>query len=416
MGEEKRNKVNRNKIFVIIALTIILVYVCYTTYLLVKQPTDTFTVEKGTLYLEENAEGYVIRKEEVVKGENYKNGMEQIAIEGEKVAKNQSVFRYYSNDEENLKEQIAELDKKIEEALANENTAIYSSDLKILENQIDDKIKDLSELTDMNEVADYKKQIGDLVTKKAKMAGELSPSGSYIKELIEERSEYESQLNSGSEYVKAPSSGVVSYRVDGLEDTLGAIELTSLSESYLQNLNLKTGKMIAVSDESGKVMDNFSCYLATILNSDKSKEAKIGDKVKISFSGEREVSAEIKYIRPEESGNMLIVLETNELTAELINYRKLSFNLIWWSYSGLKVPNQAIKEKDGLQFVVKNRVGYSNEILVKVLRKNDNYSIVTSYTTDELKELGYSPEEISSMKKINLYDEILLNPKVKEEK
>ena len=163
--------------------------------------------------------------------------------------------------EENLKEQIAELDKKIEEALANENTAIYSSDLKILENQIDDKIKDLSELTDMNEVADYKKQIGDLVTKKAKMAGELSPSGSYIKELIEERSEYESQLNSGSEYVKAPSSGVVSYRVDGLEDTLGAIELTSLSESYLQNLNLKTGKMIAVSDESGKVMDNFSCYL-----------------------------------------------------------------------------------------------------------------------------------------------------------
>ena len=268
----------------------------------------------------------------------------------------------------------------------------------------------------MNEVADYKKQIGDLVTKKAKMAGELSPSGSYIKELIEERSEYESQLNSGSEYVKAPSSGVVSYRVDGLEDTLGTIELTSLSESYFQNLNLKTGKMIAVSEECGKVMDNFSCYLATILNSDKAKEAKVGDKVKISFSGEKEISAEIKHIKPEENGNILIVLEVNELTEELINYRKLSFNLIWWSYSGLKVPNQAIKEKDGLQFVVKNRIGYSNEILVKVLRKNDNYSIVTSYTTDELKELGYSPQEISSMKKINLYDEILLNPKIKYEK
>ena len=416
MGKEEGNKINRNKIFVIIALTIISVYVCYTTYLLVKQPTDTFTVEKGTLYLEEATEGYVIRNEEVVKGENYKNGMEQIAVEGEKVAKNQSVFRYYSNNEEILKEQIAELDKKIEEALSNENTAIYSSDLKILEDQIDEKIKDLSELTNMNEVADYKKQIGDLVTKKAKMAGELSPSGSYIKELIEERSEYESQLNSGSEYVKAPSSGVVSYRVDGLEDTLGTIELTSLSESYFQNLNLKTGKMIAVSEECGKVMDNFSCYLATILNSDKAKEAKVGDKVKISFSGEKEISAEIKHIKPEENGNILIVLEVNELTEELINYRKLSFNLIWWSYSGLKVPNQAIKEKDGLQFVVKNRIGYSNEILVKVLRKNDNYSIVTSYTTDELKELGYSPQEISSMKKINLYDEILLNPKIKYEK
>lgn len=410
MGKERRDKVNHNKIFVMISLTIISVYVLYTTYLLVKQPTDTFTVENGTLYLEENVEGYVIRKETVVKGENYKNGMEQIAIEGEKVAKNQSIFRYYSNNEENLKEQIAELDKKIEEALANENTSIYSSDLKILEGQIDDKIKNLSELTDINSVVDYKKQISDLVTKKAKMAGELSPSGSYIKELIEERSEYERQLNSGSEYVRAPSSGVVSYRVDGLEDTLGAIELSSLSEGYLQNLNLKTGKMIAVSEESGKVIDNFSCYLVTTLNSDKAKEAKVGDKVKVAFSGEKELSAEIEYVKPEENGIVLIVLEVNELTEELINYRKLSFNLIWWSYSGLKVPNQAIKEQDGLQYVVRSRVGYSNKILVKVLRKNDNYSIVTSYTTDELKELGYSPQEISALKKITIYDEILLNP------
>lgn len=414
MGKESRKKVNQNKIFIVIAFSAISIYVLYATYLLVKQPTDTFTVENGTLYLEENTEGYIIRKETVVKGENYKNGMEQIAVEGDKVAKNQSIFRYYSNNEESLKENIAELDGKIEEALAKENTSIYSSDLKILEGQIDDKIENLSSLTDINDVTDYKKQISDLVTKKAKMAGELSPSGSYIKDLIEERSEYESQLNSGSEYVKAPSSGVVSYRVDGLEEALGAIDLTSLSQSYLENLNLKTGKMVAVSEESGKVIDNFSCYIVTILNSEKSKEAKVGDKVNVSFSGDKEISAEIEYIKPEENGNVLIVLETNELTEELINYRKLSFNLIWWSYSGLKVPNEAIKEENGLQYVVRSRVGYSNRILVKVLRKNENYSIVTSYTTDELKELGYSPQEISSLKKITLYDEILLNPNLEK--
>ena len=410
MKNKSKRNAKQNKIFVTIALTLIFGYVLYTTYLLVKQPTDTFTVENGTLYLEENVEGYIIRNETVVKGENYKNGMEQIAVEGEKVAKNQSIFRYYSNNEESLKERIAELDVKIEEALTKENTSIYSSDLKILEGQIDDKIISLNELTNINEIIEYKKQISDLVTKKAKMAGELSPSGSYIKELIEERSKYESQLNSGSEYVKAPNSGVVSYRVDGLEETLGNLDFSTLSESYLQNLNLKTGKMIATSEESGKVIDNFSCYIVTILNSDKSKEAKIGDKLKISFSGEKEISAEIKYIKPQENGSNLIVLEAKELSEELINYRKLSFNLIWWSYSGLKVPNQAIKEKDGLQYVVRSRAGYLNKILVKVLRKNDNYSIVTSYTTDELKDLGYSTQEISSFKKITIFDEILLNP------
>lgn len=406
-----KNRTVNNRIFVQITATILFIYVSYVTYLLVKQPTDTFRVDNGTLFLDETVEGYIIRNETVVKGENYKNGMEQIALEGEKVAKNESMFRYYSNNEENLKEKIAELDIKIQDALEKDNSSIYSSDLKILEGQIDEKIKNLSGLTDESTISDYKKQISDLVTKKAKMAGELSPSGSYIKQLIQERGSLESQLNSGSEYVKAPCSGVVSYRVDGLEESLGNIELTSLSKEYLESLNLKTGKMVATSEESGKVIDNFSCYIVAILNSEKSKEAKIGDKLKVSFSGNKELDAEIAYLKPEEN-EVLAVLEVNELAEELINYRKLSFDLIWWSYSGLKVPNQAIKEKDGLQYVVRSRAGYLNKILVKVLRQNDKYSIVTSYSTDELKELGYTPEEISTLKKLTIYDEILLNPNI----
>lgn len=404
-----KNKTIDNRIFVKIAIVLIFAYVSYVTYLLVKQPTDTFRVDNGTLYQEETVQGYVIRKETVVKGENYKNGMEQIIVEGEKVAKNQPMYRYYSNDEKNLKEKIEELDKKIQDALEKDNSSIYSSDLKIIERQIDDKIKNSSGITDLNAVNDYKKQINDLVTKKAKMVGELSPSGSYIKQLIEQRGALENQLNSGSEYVNAPTSGIVSYRVDGLEETLGNIELTSLSKEYLENLNLKTGKMIATSEESGKVIDNFSCYIVTVLNSEKSKEAKVGDKVKVSLSGEKELNAQIVYIKQEDDEN-LVVLEVSELVEELVNYRKISFDLIWWSYSGLKVPNQAIKEKDGLQYVVRSRAGYLSKVLVKVLRQNDKYSIVTAYSTDELKELGYTPEEISSFKKITIYDEIILNP------
>ena len=48
--------------------------------------------------------------------------------------------------------------------------------------------------------------------------------------------------------------------------------------------------------------------------------------------------------------------------------------------------------------------------MVKVLKKAENYSIIANYTSSELKELGYSTEEIRNMKSISLYDEILLNP------
>ena len=60
-----------------------MIYLFYTIYLLIKQPTDIFTLDEGTLYSEETDIGYVIRDEVVIQGENYKNGMEKIKSEGE---------------------------------------------------------------------------------------------------------------------------------------------------------------------------------------------------------------------------------------------------------------------------------------------------------------------------------------------
>lgn len=60
--------------------------------------------------------------------------------------------------------------------------------------------------------------------------------------MIEERKSYENQLNSGAEYVKAPISGLVSYRVDGLEETLTPENFEMINEEYLENLNIKTRK------------------------------------------------------------------------------------------------------------------------------------------------------------------------------
>ena len=95
---------------------------------------------------------------------------------------------------------------------------------------------------------------------------------------------------------------------------------------------------------------------------------------------------------------------------ELINYRKISFDLIWWDAQGLKVPNQAIVKENDLNYVVRKRAGYLNKILVKVAKEGESYSIVESYESEELKELGFSNEEIANYKKISLYDEIVLNP------
>ena len=103
INNEDMPKKNMKKVTIayIIGLAI-LVYFVYSIIQLIKQPTDVFVIENGSLSQEENAVGYVIRDETVVQGNNYKNGMIQIKAEGERVAKGDSIFRYYSNNEETL--------------------------------------------------------------------------------------------------------------------------------------------------------------------------------------------------------------------------------------------------------------------------------------------------------------------------
>ncbi len=405
---KKENK-KVKKIMIYIFLVAILFYVLYTIYLLIKQPTNTFTIEEGKLYQEEIDIGYVIRNEKVVKGNNYKNGMMQIKAEGERAAKGENIFRYYSTNEEALKKKIEDLDNKIQEVMVND-TSLFTSDMKLLENQIDEKVADINQITDSTKLAEYKKEIDALVTKKAKIAGDLSPKGSYLNQLIEERKKYESELNSGAEYVKASMSGIVSYKVDGLEEVLTPDNFSSLNREYLESLDLKTGKIVATSEESGKVIDNFSCYIVTVSSSEEAKQAEIGDRIKVRLSNNVEIPAEITNLIKENEEEVVIIVKIEKQIQELINYRKISFDLIWWNDSGLKVPNQAIVKANDLDYVVRNRAGYLNKILVKVKKQGEKYSIVESYSTEELTKLGFSNDEIEKYKKISLYDEILLNP------
>lgn len=410
-GKQNKKKQNRQKkiILVCVLLAILLIYVIYIVFKLIENPTDTFMLENGTLYQEETTTGYIIRNETVVKGENYKNGMIQIKTEGERVAKDEPIFRYYSSGEENLRKKIEDLDTKIQEAMSKEE-GIFSADIKLLETQIETKLNSVYELNDMQKVKEYKRDINSYITKKAKIAGEYSPSGSYLKKLIDERSSYENQLNSGAEYLKAPLSGIVSYRVDGLEEVLSPTDFGSLSKSLLEDLNLKTGQIIASSEESGKIIDNYSCYIAFLSKSEEAKSKKVGNTVKIRLPSNTEINATIQYITDEGDSGKLIVLELNKAVEELINYRKISFDIIWWSANGLKVPNSAIKQENNLSYVVRNRNGYTDTILVKILKQNDKYAIVTNYNSEELKEMGYDYQQIIKMKKISIYDEVILKP------
>lgn len=402
-------KIKSNKVVIITVIILVIIYAIYLVAKFVNNPTSTFIVANGELSKEETAIGYIVRDETVVKGSNYKNGMEKIKNEGEKVAKGDSIFRYYSVGEEGLKEKIANLNTEIQKVMESEKR-VFPSDIKLLDSQIESELNSVYSVNSIQKIKEYKKSISSAITKKAKISGDYSPAGSKLKELLNQKEEYEKQLNEGAEYIQATESGIVSYRVDGLEESLKSSNFANLNKEFLNNLTIKTGETIASSEEMGKIINNFQCYIVFNLDSDEAKSAKVGDSINIRIQNYGEAKANITNIIDEKDGSKTITIEISRNVENLIAYRKISFDVIWWSAKGFRIPTNAIKEVNGLSYVVRDRNGYYNKMLIKILKENDEYCIVRQYKTEELKELGFTNEQIYNMKNIALYDEIVLNP------
>ena len=128
----------------------------------------------------------------------------------------------------------------------------------------------------------------------------------------------------------------------------------------------------------------------------------------MTLSSGEEIDSNIVYVAKQEGDKVLIVFEFKKLPEELIEYRKISFTITWWNASGLRVPNSSILEdENGLKYVVRKKTDQNEKVIVKVLKRNDKYSIITTYDTEELEALNIDIEKYT---KIQQYDTILLYP------
>jgi len=408
--KKTQEKNGDNRILIITAFMILIIILVTNSSKILTKAVDVSVVENGSLSYEESAEGYIIRDEVILQGENYKNGMAKVISDGERTAKSQIVFRYYSSSEESIMKQIDELDEEINEIIENSGIDLPSSDISSLDEQIEDTIDSMNNINYLQEIQVNKNKIEAYISKKAQITGNLSPEDSYLKTLTTQRKNLEKELENGSEMMYAPKAGLVSYRVDGLEDVLKIDNFEYLNSELLNSFELKIGASIPINNEKGKIVNNFEGYIASSINTEKAMTAKVGDVVTLRLSNSDEIDAEIVYIK-EEDNNRILVLKIEENISDLLEYRKISFDIIWWNYDGLKISNSCILEENinghEISYVEKNKAGYTEKMYVKVLRQNETYSVVENYEKEELISFGFTEDEIKDLDKIKLYDEII---------
>lgn len=417
----KSKKTKQNLILIIISIVIIVVtYFGYKIIALLKRPTNTTIVKNGELINYEEVVGYIVREEGIVDTSSYSGIAKPIISDLNRVAKQGTIVSYVSVAEESLAKKIAELDVKIQEAMNNQQT-IFSGDVKTLESDIQIKLYDLMSIkNDVYMVHEYKNAINEKIEKKAKIVGELSPAGSKIKELIEERIEYEIQINNSKKELKANKAGLVSYRIDNLENVLTFDSIKSLTIKQLEDLEINTGQVIPIDINNIKIVNNFECYVVIPMSSEESKKAELNDKIYFRFDNSQNefIPATVEYIS-EEDDKRLIIFKIKSNVEELVKYRKIALDVIWWRTEGIKIPNNSIKiepvyDENGnivteLPTILVQKLGYVENVWIKVVNKAGDFSIIENITEEELIEMGIPEKIIENRKTVKMYDEIIVN-------
>ena len=366
----------------------------------------------GKLSDEEQVDGIIIRSEEVLNVEKGQK-IQKIKENNEKVSKNEIVAKVSTQNEQDIMKKIEEVNKKIEQALSENQINVNSSQNITINEKIERVLAHVSDTNFQSKIEEYDKEIKNSLYEKAKISGELTKEGSKLKNLIKEKENLEATLNSNTKNVISTSAGNISYIVDGYEQKFKADNFDYLTEDILKSVDIKRGAVLSVSDNKAKIIKDFNTYIACIVKKDRLKDVKRGKTLELNINNEHEALSMVEYIKDIDNSKSIVVFSTNKLSTELSKYRKISVGIIWWSEVGLKVSNKAIKRIEKQHFVVKNKSGFTELIPVKLIKETEEYSLVSGYSS-KLRSKQNS-KELIDIPILQEFDEVILNPKISDE-
>ena len=415
-------KSKQNLLYIIIALVIVgIFYVLYSVSQAINKNEHYVYVQNGRITNYESVKAIVARDEVVLDTSEFSGDMQVVAIDATKVAKGDNIVSFISQSSEDTKRYLDETDTKIQEIIESSNIE-YPQDVKNTEKQIESEIYNLIDLKNsIYDISISKKALLSNLEKKITQIGDSYSKDSELNTLIKERNAYEKGINKNKVYLKAPQSGLVSYRVDGYEEKFPVNSFSGLSIDKIKSVKFVKNQQVPVTTDKVKLINNFYNYLILITKSEEAKNVKLNDVIKIGTTNDLNSyeKSTVEYIIDGKDERVL-VLKVNNNIEKLSQYRVINANIIWWNYEGLKVQNDAIYDVTiknpeteevyaNLKAVkVMGSTGYQKEVWIKVENSAEGFSIISNYTDEELIELGLPEERAKEHGVVSVFDRIVV--------
>ncbi|MBQ9968430.1 MAG: hypothetical protein IJO88_06895 [Oscillospiraceae bacterium] len=331
--------------------------------------------------------GFVVRREVPVKSRYAITAL--MVSEGDRVSSGQSIATGYdSEDAQFRQDRIDQLEHELEQL---DYAQAYSSDATgraELEADLEGHLLAVSRALarrDMNTVEDRSAAIKGLVLRHASSDRELEALSQRITALQGELQSLSAQAGSDTQPVTALQSGYFSGTVDGYESLLTPDTLTALTVEQVENMEPED-----VDDSSiGKLITSSTWYYITTVEEELVQDVRRGKTLPVSF-----VSAfydalpmTVEHLSEPQDGKQVLILSCDRYLQDVTLLREQSADIVFTSYSGLRVPKEAIRvdenRRTGLYIL---EAGAAEWKYVELLHDNGESYVVKldKSSTDEL--------------------------------
>ena len=238
------------------------------------------------------------------------------------------------------------------------------------------------------------------------MLANSTPDSSAIRDLVNQRENLVKISKESSNNILSPVSGLVTYKIDGLEDSYEYNNIQNYDIKELEDIILKYDGTIN-SQFGIKIVDNYGTYFLIKTErgeNDQYIEQGSNYTIRISDLENKTINATlVKNVQNEQYNYSLFEID-NEID-DIIDYRKLSCEIIWNTYSGMAVPINAIytSEEKGYSYVLMVYGADYVEVPIKILQSSDSIAIVDNLSKEEIDSIGYTRGFI-----LELYDELVI--------
>ncbi len=366
----------------------------------------TYTVINGDIENSVETNLYLIKKETLI---DYDKNQAIIAIvdQGKRAARNEAIATYQNDSYDDYQNQIADIDKQIQ-TLVKDLPITYSADISNIDNNILKYSKEVQRTTSYLKIQEYKTKLDELAYKKITILSNSSPDSSAIRDLVSKRENLVELSKKSNNIIFTSTSGVVTYKIDGIENKFSYSNIENFTENDFE-------KLISTYDTNNsefgiKIIDNFGAYLLVKTQTgDNDKYIKQGNRYKIRISDLENLTLTARLKKNISSnGYNYSLFEINNEIDKLVDYRKLSCEVVWNSINGMAVPLNSIyvDEEQGYEYVLMVYGTDYKRILINTIAKSDSIALV-----ENVDKSLYEKYNLDSNFKLELYDELVIEEK-----